>query len=715
MNKRVWLQALCAGTALAGLALPAAAQTAGTAAVANDESADEVIVTAQRRSERLVDVPISITAVTGDAMEASGITTMDSLDRLVPGLTFYVTASHASPTIRGVGSTLTGPGADNPVAVYVDGVYQSAASSLLFDFDNVQQVEVLRGPQGTLFGRNATGGAIRVTTYDPSDDAAFRGTVSYDNLNTTSVRGYANIPLVENILAFNIAGLYREGESYITNLYTGDEVGGPQVLGFNPKLRWTPNNDLEFVLSATYMDHSNNRFEAFSPYLRPTSQYVSNPSFQLPGQYETNTNILPHWDTHTEGASFRASWDTDWGTFSSVTGWTDYHGNLRYDLDFSPANTGYVNIRDDASTYSQELNFASGDWGRFHLVGGLFFYDDTAKRDQPVHNGADAIFAGYEADIFTNAQAAYAELTYDITDQLHITVGERYSEEEKEFHYHNIATNARGEATANWSDWTPRAVLRYEVTPNSSLYASYSQGFKSGVFNPSANPAPPTLTNAPVEPEEVTAYEVGYHFGHGGTTFSAAAFFNEYSNIQVNIQLSPLLGLAYQNAGSAEIYGLELEGGFDLTDELRLTGSAAFTHGEYTEFANAPISDGTLNPVTYGDVSGNDTTRTPEVTANLGLTYTHEFASGGTLGANVSASYNSGYYPAPDNRLATPSYTTINGEISWTTPDDRYRIALFGRNITDENKLLYLAAAALDFKIDDEPQVYGISLSANFN
>jgi iron complex outermembrane receptor protein len=146
MSKRDWLQALCAGTILAGLALPAAAQTADTPAPAAEAAADdgEIVVTAQRRAERLVDVPISVTAVDGEALAGAGIIRMSDLDRAAPGLVFYVTASHASPTIRGVGSTLTGPGADNPVAVYVDGVYQSAASALLFEFDNISQIEVLR-------------------------------------------------------------------------------------------------------------------------------------------------------------------------------------------------------------------------------------------------------------------------------------------------------------------------------------------------------------------------------------------------------------------------------------------------------------------------------------------------------------------------------------------------------------------------------------------
>jgi len=711
MNKKIWLQALCAGTALAGMTAPAFAQTSGAAA-ANDS---EIVVTAQRREERLVDVPISVTAVTGDALSDQGIIRMSDLDRAAPGLVFYVTASHASPTIRGVGSTLTGPGADNPVAVYIDGVYQSAASALLFEFDNIDQIEVLRGPQGTLFGRNATGGAIRVMTRQPDQDPLLRTTLSYGRFNDFTARVFANAPITDT-LAGNVAIMYREADSYIDNLMPGREVHGPSIFAVNPRLRWEPNNQLSVTLSGLYADHRDDRYESFAPYLRPSPAYVSNPSFRLPGPYEINQDIQGVWDTHNEGLSLQVNYDTSAGTFSAITGYTAYWGTLNYDADFAPSTFGYIQGNDRARTYSQEFNWASDLDGPFNYVTGVYFYHDVARRSQPFYfgpAGQTVPGAGYAAEIVTDAYAAYAEGTYDITQDLHLTLGVRYSVEDKEFNYLNLASQARGSRSDTWEEVTPRAVLRYELDDSSNLYASFSQGFKSGTYNPSVNPTPVGLANRPVNPEYVNAYEFGYKTSRDGFRFSAAAFFNDYSDIQVNIQLAPSI-LAYQNAGAAEIYGVEFELAADLTEHFSVTAGGAWTHGEYTEFANAPISNGTNNPVVFGNVSGNTTTRTPEFTFNLAGTYTQAFSTG-TFGATASVAYNSGYYPAPDNRLEQPSYTIVNGELSWTTPDERYRFALWGRNLTDETKLLYLAAAQLDLAIYDEPLTYGVSFTANFN
>jgi iron complex outermembrane receptor protein len=712
MSKRVWLQALFAGTMLAGVGLPAA--HAQDATVAEDAVDSEIVVTAQRRSERLVDVPISMTAVTGEALAETGIIRMSDLDRAAPGLVFYVTASHASPTIRGVGSTLTGPGADNPVAVYVDGVYQSAASALLFEFDNVDQIEVLRGPQGTLFGRNATGGAIRVTTQMPDQDPELRTTLSFGRFNDVTARLFGNTPLGDN-LAANLAVMYREADSYLDNLYPGNEIHGPSILAFNPRIRWEPTSDFSLTLSGLYADHRDDRYESFAPYLRPSPAYVSNPGFQRPGPYEMNTDIPGIWDTHNEGLTLQANYDISTGSFSAITGWTSYEGTLNYDADFAPSTFGYIQGHDRADTLSQEFNFASDLDGPFNFVTGLYFYHDLARREQPFYfgpAGQTTPGAGYAARITTDAFAAYAEGTYDITDALHLTLGVRYSEEEKEFNYRNLATSATGSRSDSWNEVTPRAVVRYELTDRSNIYASYSQGFKSGTYNPSVNPSPSGLANQPVDPEYVDAYELGFKTSQPGYRFSAAAFFSEYSDIQVNIQLAPSI-LAYQNAGSAEIYGVELEYATSLTDNFDMSAGLAWTHGEYTEFANAPISNGTNSPVVFGDVSGNTTTRTPELTANLSGTYT-QVMEVGTFGATASVSYNSGYYPAPDNRLEQPSYTILNGELSWTTPDDRFKFALWGRNLTDETKLLYLAAAQFDLAIYDEPRTYGVSITTNF-
>jgi iron complex outermembrane receptor protein len=714
MASKAFKRFACAGSILSGLSLPAYAQGVSSDQAADITYAQDIVVTAQRREERLVDVPISITAVTSEKLEATGITSMTDLDRVVPGLVFYTTASHASPTIRGVGSTLTGPGADNPVAIYVDGVYQSAASSLLFDLNNIQQIEVLKGPQGTLFGRNATGGAIRVMTLQPNNDPALRATLSYGRFNDFTAKFYGNVPLVEDKLAFNVAALYRKADNYIHNLFYNKRVRGPENITINPKLRWTPSDATSFTLSGIYSNQKDDKFESFGPYGRRSAAYEANPSFIMPGRNEINQNVRPVWHVKTKGLTFRAEQKAGFGTFSAISGYTDYKGfPLTFDVDFSPANNGSITSTDKDKAFSQELNFTSQSWRNISLVTGLFYYHDKATRIQPFSSGTGAILAGYQSKILTDAYAAFAELTYDATERLHFIVGQRYSYEKKKFNYRNIVTNATGFADANWDGWTPRAVIRFEPSDHDNIYLSWSKGFKSGTFNPSVNPSPATVANAPVSPEKLTAYEIGYKTSRRGFRFNVSAFYNDYTDIQVNIQLAPGI-VNYQNAGSAEIYGAEFELGVNLTSEFEVTAGGAWTHGEYKKFLNAPISNGTNSPVTFGDVSGNVTTRTPKFTGNIGATYTHETSSG-IFGATVNGAYNSGYYPAPDNRLKSPSYFVVNGEISWTTPDKRFKFAVWGKNITNDTKLLYLAAAQNDVAIYDAPRTYGISLSVNLN
>jgi iron complex outermembrane receptor protein len=194
--------------------------------------------------------------------------------------------------------------------------------------------------------------------------------------------------------------------------------------------------------------------------------------------------------------------------------------------------------------------------------------------------------------------------------------------------------------------------------------------------------------------------------------FSTSAFYNQYTDIQVNIQLVPGL-LVYQNAGAATIYGADFDFGLDLTEEWTLSGGAAWTHGRYDTFNNAPISNGTNSPVIYGSAAGKTTTRTPDITGNIGANYTHP-TDIGIIGGNANIAYNAGYFVAPDNRVKTPSYAMVNGEISWSTPDNKYKVAIWGRNLLNEKKTLYLAAAQTDIVIWDEPITYGIKFSVNF-
>jgi iron complex outermembrane receptor protein len=658
------MSALLAATALTAFASPARAQDQATegqtpSAVANeprtqvapsvagtpaatgpiktgDSDQGDIVVTAQRRSERLTDVPISVTAITPESMASGGVTITTDLDRVTPGLTFTTTASHAQPNIRGVGSALTGPGADNNVAIYIDGVYQAAQSTLFMDFNNIQQIEVLKGPQGTLFGRNATGGAITIKTLDPSFDWDVRLGASYGRFNDVKLTGYINVPLGENA-AFNIAGLYRDMKGYVTNLYNSKKIPGPNNKAFTTKLLLRPAHNFRIILSGSYMDREDQKNEAFAPYNGKTTVYYNNPSYQVPGPYQTNQDLQPLYVVKTRTASLRTELDLDPGTLSTITGYIHYRGDLGYDNDQSPGKLGFSELKDKSDTWSQEINFASRKFGIFSFVAGLYYYHDDAGRDQPISATPGATpFIRTVSNVKTEAYAGYAEGNFDLTDRLHAIAGLRYS------HEHKVGTGRRvvgAGAPVNledsWNSLTPRAALRYELSDRSNIYASYSRGFKSGVFNVAG------LQAAPVQPENINAYEIGFKTSKRGFRFNTAAFYYDYSDIQVQSQLSAAT-LVYQNAAAATIYGADFDFAVDVTPDFSINGGAAYTHGRYDKFPGALTT--VKNPTTgvvsiagYLDQSGSTTVRTPKFSGNIAANFHHRF-DGGTFGATSTLS-----------------------------------------------------------------------------
>jgi iron complex outermembrane receptor protein len=673
---------------------------------------DEIIVTAQRRSERLTDVPISITTIDPQRMVSAGATSATDLDRITPGLVYATQASHAQPNIRGVGSQLTGPGADNNVAVYVDGVYQAAQSSLIMEFNNVERIEVLKGPQGTLFGRNATGGAITIRTLVPSFDPEARLALSYGRFDDWRVNAYVNLPIVDDVLAVNVAGLFRDEGGYIRNLAYDETVPGVKARAVNGKILIQPTSNFRIILNGLYSNRRDDKNEGLAPYLAPTPAYLSNPQFELPGPREINQNERPRWRTELYSLSARTELDLDVGTVSTITGYNNYKGDLGFDNDQSPLVGSFSALFDYSRMFSQELNFASRDFGAVNFVAGLFYYHDKSGRDQPISATQGGVpFLRTVSSVETDAWAAYAEANIDITDRLHAIAGLRYSEEKKHaLGRRTIGTGPIIDARDNWSSLTPRFALRYDLTPYSNIYASYSRGFKSGVFNPAG------LQTTSVDPENINAYEIGYKSGRRGFRFNAAAFYYDYTDLQVQSQLNAE-SLVFQNAASATIYGADIDFSFNLTEEFTIAGGVAYTHGRYDEFPGAlttvrdPVTQ--LVSVTYVDQSGATTVRTPEWNGNISATYRRQMGPG-TFGATSTLSYMDSYFVSADNRVPVPSSWQLSGELSWTTADERYRFALWGKNLLDDDRLLWLTVGSLDLAIYDSPRTYGVSVSVNF-
>ncbi len=672
-------------------ALGAAAQEAPPAQTADSGELATVLVTAQKRSERLEDVPLSVAVVSGDQLAAQGILNTTSLTQAVPGLNMAEVGVYLVPNIRGVTTSITGPGADSNIAFYIDGIYQPSEAMNVFDLPDVDRIEVLKGPQGTLFGRNATGGAIQVFTRDPS----FTPTLSVlGSAGTYAVGGldyrsslFVSGPLLGDSVAGSLSANYEHSDGYEWNdLY--DRRLGFQNLTLHGKLLWQLSPAAKFVLSGAYAtrdDYSALPLSAMNGNLLARS---IDPSIVAPADgYHTIQNFLPHLKSQYFSGNLRGEFDLGIGKLTSLTSYQDsdvYLNNA--DSDASPLSLlHFYNPSYDESA-SQEFDFASSWSGPLSAVGGLYyFHDDAAYAPLNIINVID-----FQARNTTTAEAVFAELTYAATSKLSFVGGLRYSDEHRHGYVSVLPAPYGTLGEKNWNSVTPRGSVRYTLADQTNVYFTYSTGFKSGLFDTVAfNPNP-------INPEKIKSYELGFKTRGDNFSFDAAAYYYDYTNLQVGAFVGGLN--ITQNAGKAEIAGLDSNFAYHLTRDLNLqAGVSWIPKASYVDYQDADASVPLTSSPTTGlpctacgntDVSinadGYRMTRTPKVTANLSLAWTHHYGQG-ELGVTPSLYYSSSYNIEITGRIPQASYTNLNAEVFWA--QDHWRFSLWGKNLTDNRRV----------------------------
>lgn len=702
------------------------------AAAAAEEFADEIIVTAQRRSQRYVDVPTSVSVTTGDQLAAAGANGSRDLDLLTPGLNITQQGTYVQPTIRGVGTTVTGTGADPNIAIYVDGVYLSGQGTALFEFNNIAQIEVLKGPQGALYGRNATGGAIVVSTVAPSlGEASGEFEASYGRFDDFRATAHVNVPVSETV-AFNLSAYNHTNEGYTNNVFLNEKSSYTKSRGIRGRILFEPSDSFRAILSGTRVYQSDNTAYSYLPVNNNTPFRTTQAAAlgRAGSKSDISLNIEPVNKLYYTTANLNAEWSGDWGTVTSISSYTHTKYPFTTDLDGTELNVQHFRAAPQTQeTETQEIIYASPEGERFSWIGGLFYLHDSSRTKVTVFvNGTAPPAPPFQPDTYVKADAyaAYAEGTFDITPELHLTLGGRYSTERKRARNTNgIGGALMLDASETFKDFTPRAALRYDLSPSSSTYLSYSEGFKSGLFDAGntgtcngtnlANPATCPFAGTVVEPEKVRSYEVGYKYSEGGLLFSTAAFYSRYKNIQINA-LNPLNQQILFNAAEAEIYGADVELGWQATDNFDLRAGAAYTHGEYVRFPVAqlfaPLPTGG-NRQFVGDASGNDLIRTPEFTAFGSATYTQDVGAG-EIEANTTVSYSSSFFWHPDNRLKQPAFAIVNARLSYL-PTENLKFSIFGENLTNRRTQLYVREATIgDFISYSKPRSWGVSGAVKF-
>lgn len=697
-----------AGTALAQ---DAPAPPADAAAGQPDE---EILVTAARRETRLVDTPVSVQAFTAERLEQAGISHLYDIVRVTPGLRMDLLGTNLQPTIRGITTAVSGTGNAMNTAIYVDGIYQPSNLSNGLDLADIQQIEVVKGPQGTLFGRNATAGAILVTTERPDYDLRGRIEGGYGMYDDKRASVFVTGGLSES-LASSLSIVYRNSDGFTRSVLNGDRQGFYHTITVRGKLLFEPTDSISFLLTGRY-SRANDPEGRIYRIVGAASTAISTPgAIYATDRYTNGQGLTPKSETRVKQLTLQSTFDFGGATLNSYTSYQNEDTDQQTDLDGSSKPITDIRTQTSTRTFSQELILASAGSGSLQWTAGLnYFYqmDDapywslaTLANPNPVNARA--------ARIDTNAYAAFADVTYEVTPGLFLTGGARYSIERKDFLF-GLANPRTVNTDHRWNSFTPRAVVRYELTPSSNVYGSYSKGFKSGTFNASSS------STVPVNPETINAFEVGYKTSQSGFSFSTAAYYYEYSNLQVSaydfLASPPVTRL--QNAGRAEIYGIEGDISLRLTPQLRGILSGAYTHARYKEFPGAiawiPNATNTAYATRTVDAAGNQMMRAPDFTGNFSLTYDIP-TSVGMFQLTPSVYKTTSFYTETASQFLVPGYALVDMNINWTSPDDRWKVSVIGKNVLNKYYISYWDPLGAALMIaDGAPRTVRASIAYKF-
>ena len=735
-----------------------------TPAFSQDGGLDEIIVTAERRSASIQDVPIAITAVTTEALTEAGIDSSLDLQFVTPGLNVGTQLAGAVPFIRGVGTQSTAAGQDSGVATYVDDVYYSSTLGSVLSLANIDRIEVLKGPQGTLFGRNATGGLMHVVTKDPSEEFSGNVEVSYGNYDTIGGSAYLTGGIADGLSADLAVYIKRQGDGYGVNLASGEDVNATDELVIRNKWLYNASENTEFKLTFDYGKVETSQ----GPSLRLAEGALgvdgaatfggllgAGFSFEdaLPiaiaaassftGDFQdVDADLEPYAEVEQYGASLAI--DHRWGDID-VTSVTAYRETIAEQqlaqaaIDFG----GFLNVNLDQFTesFTQELrlssNFDNLDW----IVGGFFLTEKAGYRPTQIQGLATegaAIQDNNQQD--TTSLAAFAQVDYHISDATTLTGGLRYTKDERELtgdvsivgvvtfpDFSTVtAITDPNDATqtvpfsnkADFDELTWRLALSHEFTDNAMGYLSYNRGFKAGLFNlnvlSAANGGQPFL---PVEPEILDAYEAGVktELFDNRVRLNASAFMYDYKNLQVSISTEG--GNTILNAAEASMYGGEVEFLAALDANFTLNAGLSLLKTEYDSFPGGPLLTPNVfggNTQTAADLSGNEIPRSPEMTFNAGIVHTLD-TSVGKFTSSANVYHNDGFFWESDNRHAQESYSIVNAQVTWSHPDDSYYVRGFVNNVTDtEYSNFGLASELGDFISAAAPRTYGVKVGVNF-
>ena len=663
---------------------------ASSAAVAQEEARtdqlDEVIVTATKTgATRLQDTPIAISAFSGDALQRSGVRDLRDLAQATPNLTISENTTFSQVYIRGVGSNNVFAGSDPSSTIHMDGVYLARPAAYFNSFLDFERIEVLRGPQGTIYGRNSVGGTVNVISRKPGDVAEGKFAAGYGNYNATQAEAYISGPLVSGILSGSLSALYSAHDAYRKNINpSGNDLDDEDTKAIRGQLRWRPNGSTDITLRADYLTED----AAIMSYSKLLEARGSAGDVVL-GNYKKVATNFPHGSEREGfGAMIDASVELAPGLFlKSITAYRKSDFAARFDTDASDLDLLRTRLQEKQNQTSQEFNL-TGSLGKASYVLGAYYFTETIDYPLRVQNMATGIQTYSTPHVETENYAFFAQSDYHFTEFLTATVGVRYSKETKDFTQsaspRSIATDlptgaiVRYAKQGNYDAWTPKFGLQWRANPNVMAYGTISRGFKSGGFiNSSTNP------NQGFGPEYMWSYETGVKSDwlDRRLRLNASLFYYKYTDLQVSFFLTP--GVTdIRNAADANIKGAELEFQILPTSTTRIEGNVSLLNAEYDNFPSAPLR----NNVGAFDASGRKLNGAPNYSANLSIQQELPTIHGWSISGRLEGSLNGRRYFTPQNTLVESqgSYFLLNSSVLITAPNGQTSFTIWGRNLTDE-------------------------------
>lgn len=711
----------------------------------------EVVVSSRRRIEKVQDVPIAVSVITGKQAEQTGAFNVNRIKELVPSVQLYSSnPRNTGINIRSLGSPfgLTNDGIDPGVGFYVDGVYYARPAATTLDFIDVEQIEVLRGPQGSLFGKNTTSGAFNITTRKPSFTSGADFEVSYGNYSFLQAKASVTGALGKKVAGrLSFSGTQRDG--LIDNIATGRATNTLNNQGIRGQLLWTPTVNTNIILAADITTQRPDGYAQVVAGVAPTQRaayrqfdaIIADLNYQLPSRnaFDRKIDQDTPWRSNQDMGGISLNIDTKigGGTLTSTTAWRFWNWDPSNDRDFTGLQVLAKSQNPTRQTQiTQEVRYAGQLTSRISGVAGVFFIDQTSQTDGTEESGnaqwrfaqsstsalwkTPGLFEGYgiktDANIRASSAAVFGQIDWAITDRLHILPGVRYNFDKKDAHYarttygglqttdpallalkKQVYSDQAFDSSTDNTDFSGNITVSFKASDKINAYATYAKSYKPVGVNvaglPTNSAGAPLLELAVIKPEKVNHYEVGVKTSpFKNSIFNLTFFQTEIKDFQTNVQAAELgVNRGYlANADKVEVKGAELDASFVISPHLTINGAATYTDAKYVKFTNAPLPlEETGAPISFKDVSGSALPGASRWAGSLGGELSNNakfFGNTGKvfLGVDSYARSEFSSSPSASKYLVVPGYAIFNARLGFRASQG-LSVHFWGRNLLNKD------------------------------